>query len=1021
MTIFTINVLIIDDCLEDRETYRRYLLRDKQNTYRILEAETGTQALELCRQQIPDVILLDYLLPDRDGLELLNKFKTLLGQTNPPVIILTGQGNEQVAVQAIKSGAAEYLVKRDTTSTRLCVAIQNVLERTRLSRDLEESEALFRATFNQAAVGIAHVGIDGQLLLVNQKLCDILGYTCAELLTHRLQDITHPDDRNLDLDEVERILAGEISSYSLEKRYIRYDNTHIWIDLTVSVVRKKSGEPEYLLCVIQDISDRKGLEIERNQAEMALGASEERLRLALELNSIGMWEWDAVTGNVSWNDYNYRLLGYQPGEVEPSYNLWHDHIYPDDVAEVDRKLAQALANQTDYEAELRVILADGSIRWLLGKGRGIYDESGQPLRMIGVSFDISDRKQAEIEIRRFVSLADNSSEFIGMCDMNFVPFYLNEAGKQMVGLDDIQQYKETPVREFFFPEDQDFIINEFFPRVLREGRAEVEIRFRHFKTGEALWMVYSVYYIKDTNDQLIGLATISRNISDRKQAEEKIREQAALLDVATDAIFVRDLEHHILYWNSSAERVYGWQAAEVLGKNCCEFLCQQPLSSMSEALKTVTEKGEWHGEINKITKSGQEIIVQSRWTLMLPEARQAQSILVVDTDITEKKHLEQQFYRAQRLESLGTLASGIAHDLNNILTPLLAVAQLLPLKLPHLDEKNQRLLKILEDNSKRGAELVKQITAFARGAEGKRVLLQPRHLIKEIERVIKSTFPKEIEICIDITTANLWTVLADPTQIHQVLMNLCVNARDAMPDGGTLTISAENFYVDQNYAQMNLEAKVGKYVVITVSDTGCGIPKELLDRIFEPFFTTKELGKGTGLGLSTIIGIIKNHNGFVKVDSEVGKGSQFQVYLSASDTPTTEETDNSQIAKGNSELILVVDDEPFVRDIAKTSLEEFNYRVQIASDAIEAFLFYAQHKTEISLVLMDIQMPHIDGFKAIRVLQQMNPAIKIIVISGIKSNQNLLETRGINVQGFLSKPYTIKELLDTIKLVLSAP
>ncbi|MFB2772094.1 ATP-binding protein [Pelatocladus sp. BLCC-F211] len=511
------------------------------------------------------------------------------------------------------------------------------------------------------------------------------------------------------------------------------------------------------------------------------------------------------------------------------------------------------------------------------------------------------------------------------------------------------------------------------------------------------------------------LARQAADLIEQRQAQEKIREQAALLDVTTDAILVRDLECRILYWNSGAERMYGWQAAEVLNKDYREFLYKEISPSVQEALTTVVEQGEWHGELNKTTKSGQEIIVSSRWTLVRDETGQPKFILTVDTDITEKKQLEQQFYRAQRLESLGTLASGIAHDLNNILTPILTVAQLLPLKFPNLDQQNRELLKILESSSKRGAQLVKQILSFARGAEGKLVPLQPKHLLKEIEQVVKSTFPKSIEIRTQIATPNLWAVSADPTQIHQVLMNLCVNARDAMANGGILTISAENFRVDENYTRINLEANVGDYVVITVSDTGCGIPQDVLERIFEPFFTTKELGKGTGLGLATVIGIIKNHGGFVNVFSQVGKGSQFQLYLRAIDTSVTGEVDDFQMDLGNGELILVVDDEALVRDVAKTSLEEFNYRVLIASDGVEAFSLYVEHKDEISVVLMDIQMPSIDGLNTIRVLQRMNPKVKIIAISGLKSNQKLLETAGIHVQAFLPKPYTIKELLETIK------
>jgi PAS domain S-box-containing protein len=934
VTIVTIKILLVDDCLEDRETYRRYLLGDNQHTYSILETETGEEGLELCQQQFPDVILLDYLLPDMDGLEFLNELKTQLGQTNLPVIILTGQGDEQVAVQAMKSGAADYLVKRNTTSESLCLAIENVLERTRLRRQLLESEKRFQATFNQAAVGIAHVGLAGQWLLVNQKLCDIVGYTREELNRLTFQDITHPDDLNTDLEYVRRILAGEIETYSLEKRYIRKDNTYIWINLTVSLVREASGEPKYFISVIQDITARK-------QAQAALQQAH---------------------------------------------------------AELERRVQERTSELQQANEELHITLEELQV-------------AEEELRQQNEELAIS-HQAIKLERQRYQDLFEFAPDGYLVTDTQG---NIREANRTAATLLSIQQQRLIGKPLFVFianPERQAFQTR--FAQLQPMQNWEVYLKPHK---GDPFPATIALSSIHDEQGQQVGWRWLLRDISDRKQAEQKIREQAALLDVTTDAIFVRDLECRILYWNRGAERLYGWQAAEVLGRNCYEFLCKQISAQIEEAFRTVVEQGEWQGELKKIAKSGQEIIVQSRWTLMRDGAGQPKSILAVDTDITEKKQLQQQFYRVQRLESLGTLASGIAHDLNNILTPILAVAQLLPLKLPYLDEQNRQLLKILEDNSKRGADLVKQILSFARGAEGKRIPLQPRHLLKEIERIVKNTFPKSIEICIDIPTPNLWTVSADPTQIHQVLMNLCVNARDAMPNGGTLTISAENLFVDENYARMNLEAKVGDYVVITVSDTGCGMPQEVLERIFEPFFTTKEPGKGTGLGLSTVIGIIKNHGGFINVYSEVGKGSQFKLYLSASDTRAILSADDSEMARGNGELILVVDDEVSVRDVTKASLLNYNYRVLNASDGIEAFSLYAQHKNEISLVLMDMQMPSMDGLNAIRVLQQMNPSIKIIAISGLASNLKLLKASGIGVQAFLLKPYTIKELLNTIKQV----
>jgi two-component system, cell cycle sensor histidine kinase and response regulator CckA len=249
------------------------------------------------------------------------------------------------------------------------------------------------------------------------------------------------------------------------------------------------------------------------------------------------------------------------------------------------------------------------------------------------------------------------------------------------------------------------------------------------------------------------------------------------------------------------------------------------------------------------------------------------------TDITEKKQLESQFLRAQRLESLGTLASGIAHDFNNILTPILAIAQLLSRKPNSLSEQQQKMLTMLEESAKRGANVVEQILIFARGGEGTQAPLAIDRLLIDLVQMTRQTFPSNVEIQLDLPDSDLPLVSADATQLHQVLMNLALNACDAMPNGGLLSFTAENMIVDETFARMNLDARIGSYVVTTVSDTGIGIPAELLERIFDPFFTTKELGKGTGLGLSTTLGIIKNHGGFLKVSSHVGGGSQFKVYL----------------------------------------------------------------------------------------------------------------------------------------------
>ncbi|BAY10422.1 hybrid sensor histidine kinase/response regulator [Calothrix sp. NIES-2098] len=531
--------------------------------------------------------------------------------------------------------------------------------------------------------------------------------------------------------------------------------------------------------------------------------------------------------------------------------------------------------------------------------------------------------------------------------------------------------------------------------------------------------------LRNELQQVIGITCACIDISERqaalqerKLADATIREQAALLDIATDAILVRDLENKILFWNKGAEKLYGWSAAEAKAKNASELFYDEEPPQVAAALVTVISTGKWEGDFTKLTKTGKEVLVSSRWTLVCDEQGKPKSILTVDTDITEKKRLEAQLFRAQRLESIGTLASGIAHDLNNILTPILAGAQLLPLKFPNADERTQHLLEILEINAKRGADLVKQVLSFARGVEGKRINLQIRHLIVEVSKVLKETLPKSIQVSTDVPQ-DLWIVSGDSTQIHQVLMNLCVNARDAMPNGGTLSISAKNLFIDENYARMNLEAKVGPYIVITVSDTGVGIPEENLDRIFEPFFTTKEIGQGTGLGLSTVLGIIKSHSGFVNVYSDVNIGTRFQVYLPAVEGRETHSIDESKVLTARGEMILIVDDEPAIQEITRTSLETHNYKTIVASDGIEAIAVYAKHMDRVSVVLMDLMLPSLDGVTAIRTLKKINPDVKIIATSGLISSQKMEALASSGVTTFLPKPYTINELLLTLQKVMS--
>jgi two-component system cell cycle sensor histidine kinase/response regulator CckA len=551
-------------------------------------------------------------------------------------------------------------------------------------------------------------------------------------------------------------------------------------------------------------------------------------------------------------------------------------------------------------------------------------------------------------------------------------------------------------------------------RQAEKTRSPVSFEYLH-ETGEAKkWLRATVSSIAAYCHSPQRFAYVVEDITERKQAEQQIREQAALLDISTDAIVLRDLSNQVLLWNKTAEKLYGWKAEEAISKNINQ-LDNKPLLQQ-EIYQAVLSNGTWQGELEKQTKSGKQIIVESRWTLVRDEHQKAKSILVVDTDITQKKQLETQFLRAQRMESLGTLASGIAHDLNNMLSPILMSVPLLKAKVS--DERSHAVLSIVENNAKRGASLVKQVLSFARGIEGDRTVLQLKHQILEMKQIIEQTFPKSITVEKEIQP-DLWQICGDSTQIHQVLMNLCVNARDAMPNGGTLNISAKNIFIDENFARMQLDAKVGSYILLSVADTGIGICQETLERIFEPFFTTKEFGKGTGLGLSTVMGIVKGHGGFITTSSTLNKGTKFQVYLPAVNTDAIRQEENQEILTGHKELILIVDDEASIREITTTSLEKYNYKAITASDGIEAIALYAQHKNEIKAAIIDMMMPNMDGATTINTLKKMNPLLPIIAVSGLPISEQVLLNKTYKHAAFLPKPYTTQELLHTLHQVLS--
>lgn len=513
------------------------------------------------------------------------------------------------------------------------------------------------------------------------------------------------------------------------------------------------------------------------------------------------------------------------------------------------------------------------------------------------------------------------------------------------------------------------------------------------------------------------LETANELLRQEIEGRQKIQQRLELAQQAGKiGTFEWNIQSKEVTWTAELEALYGLAPGSFDGRaeNWIQSLHPDDRSKTEQELWQAVKVGQGlDTEFRIICPNGEIRWIAVKSSLFHDQTGKPLRMIGIHMDITEKKQLEAQFLRAQRLESLGTLASGIAHDLNNVLTPILAVVQLLPIKLPDLNEQTRQLLKTLESSAHRGAELVKQILSFARGVEGKRVCLQMNHLLLEIEKIIQQTLPKAIDIYTDIPS-ELWTISGDATQLHQVFMNLCVNARDAMPNGGILKIAAENLLLTEQDARMHLDASVGPYVVVTVADAGTGIPPDILHRIFDPFFTTKEVGKGTGLGLSAVLGIVKSHGGFVDVHSEVNRGSKFQVYLPASQSTVLPIGDDLELLSGQQELILVVDDEAAICEVTKAMLEIYNYQVLTANDALEAIALLAQYKDKIDSVLMDIMMPSMDGLAAITLLRRLNPNLYVVAMSGLNSTEAVAQAESLGFQGFLPKPFATRELLQIL-------
>jgi two-component system cell cycle sensor histidine kinase/response regulator CckA len=534
------------------------------------------------------------------------------------------------------------------------------------------------------------------------------------------------------------------------------------------------------------------------------------------------------------------------------------------------------------------------------------------------------------------------------------------------------------------------------------------------------------YVLKDQMKRLLTVIPRALRQSQerqrRRQAERRVHELAEMVNQAREAIVITDLNDHIISWNAGAEQLFGWKSDEVLGKTTAEIFSQHEQPQFRVARDETALKGAWSGELSLHSRQGAAVIVESRQTLIRDDTGGPRAYLSINSDITDRKRLEEQFLRAQRMENIGLLAAGIAHDLNNVLAPMLMAAPMLREWVN--DPAGLRMIDLLQKSAERGSGLVKQILAFAQGVSSEHRLVQIKAVVQEITSVVSSTFPRSIKLEENIP-ADLWPVKASPIQLHQVLLNLCVNARDAMPEGGTLRLRAENCALDTDMVPSIPGAFAGAFVVLHVEDTGVGIAPAVLERMWEPFFTTKDSDKGTGLGLSTVRGIVKSHGGFMEVRTELGRGTTFRAYFPSAEhaIPTAENATPRPPARAHGELILVVEDSAEIREMTAAMLTRHGYRVLLASDGAEAVTIFNERGGEIRLVISDLRMPNLDGSMLARVLHRLNPNLRMLVVSGNQPRTPWSTNPWPDdfTADFLPKPFKPEVLLRKVRELIHKP
>lgn len=769
----------------------------------------------------------------------------------------------------------------------------------------------------------------------------------------------------------------------------------------------------------------------RRRSEIELVAQDARLRGMFTRAPHGIAITDVDGRYVHVNPAFCRVAGRSPAELLG--RSWRDPTHVDDHPLQQERIDALLAGATIPTFTKRYRHPDWTERWARLTASTVPDATGRPRNLVAFVEDVTaaraeeERRDQERALTRIAGRAARLGGWAvdvetGVRQWTAEVHAILDHPDPEVAARDPRVADEA--LELYLPEDRGELEEAYSACVASGTPFDLELRIRTF-TGGQLWVrvVGEAERVEGTTRRVVGAVqdvTAERAAAAALQERgRRVAEQAALLDEAQDAIYVCDLDDRVTYWNRSAATLYGWSASEAVGRTIRELLRPDP-QRYEEARRDLWHTDRWAGEVPHRHRDGRPLTIETRWTLVRDDDGRATTILALDTDVSARRRSEQHALRAQRMESIGTLASGIAHDLNNVLSPILLSIQLLLLE--GRDGREQDILRTIETSAQRGAEMVAQVVSFARGVDGRRASVDVGRLLTDVHRIARDTFPKGLDLHLEVDD-DLPPVEGDPTQLHQVLVNLAVNARDALRgrDDGRLTLRARSVHLDAATAD-ELGLAAGAQVRIEVEDSGPGMAPEVLDRLFEPFFTTKAHGEGTGLGLSTSRAIVTSHRGAIDVTSERGRGTRFTLHLPAfpAGAGVRAPLTDAPPPTAAGERLLLVDDEDEIRDAARRTLEAAGYDVVEARDGAEAIERFDTDAVGFDLVLTDVRMPRVDGTATIRALQRRSPGLPIVASSGLHGD---LQDRDVVPEGtaaYLPKPYTSLQLLTTIRQALDA-